>query len=161
MSLCFCGSNRTYTECCGPYLSGEKIAPTPEALMRSRYSAFAQANVDYIIATMRNPAAADFEPISAKTWAEQAQWLRLEVLQAPPVAENEHKGFVEFIAHYRITNQNHKIHELSEFHLDQGRWYYVNGKSFSASTRPRTKIGRNDDCPCGSGKKYKKCCLII
>ena len=25
--------------------------------------------------------------------------------------------------------------------------------------KPEDKIGRNDPCPCGSGKKYKKCCM--
>jgi len=34
-----------------------------------------------------------------------------------------------------------------------------NRKATSIKSGKRVKIGRNDPCPCGSGKKYKKCCM--
>ncbi len=155
---CPCGSNKSYARCCGPLITGKRIADCPEALMRSRYSAFTQANMDYITATMKGKVSSDFDPVSAKQWAEQAQWLGLEVVAAPPVAENGTVGFVEFIARYQLQGQDQSIHEVSEFHLEDGRWYYVDGKFRKPLVPLSQKTGRNDPCSCGSGKKYKKCC---
>ena len=50
---CPCGSNKPFAQCCEPYLQGKAIAPTPEALMRSRYSAYAMHQFDYIENTMK------------------------------------------------------------------------------------------------------------
>lgn len=161
MKNCFCGSNKEYSACCGLYIEGKKHAPTPEALMRSRYSAFTQGNMDYIVATMRGKAGKDFDAASAKTWANESEWLGLTIAQAPPIPEGDTKGFVEFIARYRLKGQEQQIHELSEFQLENGRWYYVDGKFLDtddSQQRKTIKTGRNDPCVCGSGKKYKKCC---
>jgi SEC-C motif-containing protein len=160
MTSCPCGSNKNYQECCGQYISGKNAAPTPEALMRSRYSAFTQANIDYITATMKGVVATDFDPISAKAWAQQAQWQRLEVLNAPLVVAESHKGFVEFMAFYQLNGRDQTIHEVSEFHLEKGQWYYVDGKSIAPRSKSSNnqQVGRNDPCSCGSGKKFKKCC---
>lgn len=160
MQLCLCGSNQPYTTCCEVFINGQTIAPTPEALMRSRYTAYAQSNVDYIAATMKEEAAKDFNAEATKIWAQHTKWLGLEVLQATPVTTETKVGFVEFIAHYIFNNKKENIHEVSEFHQENDRWYYVDGKHTDTANSPgdSIKIGRNDICPCGSGKKYKKCC---
>ncbi len=157
MEHCPCGSLKNYDNCCGLFISEKQSPKTPEELMRSRYTAYTQANIDYISKTMRSPANDNFAPEEAKRWAEEARWLKLEVVHAEQTAD---KGFVEFLAHYSLDNKKHIIHELSEFHLIEGKWYYVSGKGPDNIPRrtPSYKIGRNETCPCGSQKKYKVCC---
>jgi SEC-C motif-containing protein len=153
MKYCPCGTGKNYTECCGAFISDDKFPSSPEALMRSRYTAYYQVNMDYIAKTMKSPAADNFDPKTAKEWAEKINWIQLDVIKT---SSNTTKGFVEFCAHYYCDDKKHILHEISEFNFENGRWYYVNG------TQPREqlmeKIGRNDLCPCGSNKKYKKCC---
>lgn len=157
---CFCGSQKEYSNCCGPYLKGEKHAPTPEALMRSRYSAYVQGNLDYIAATMRGKAAEGFDLARSKERSDHSEWFGLQVMKATAVAPGDSLGFVEFIARYKSQGQEITLHELSEFHFEEGRWFYVDGKLFNPSSQStkNSKQGRNDPCACGSGKKYKKCC---
>lgn len=147
--LCPCNSQHPYLDCCEPYLKGQRLPPTPEALMRSRYTAYSQANIAYIQQTMRGEALQGFNPEEAKQWATQAHWLGLKVLSAPtPVDPNI--GFVEFIATFSLQNRPQTIHERSEFHRIDSQWFYIRGVT--------PKISRNDACPCHSGKKYKHCC---
>lgn len=123
---CPCGSGKKFAKCCELYISGKQLAPSPEKLMRSRYSAYSIGNIDYIQSTMCGPASIDFNAAEALRWSTECNWLSLRVMKA--YLENPNKGFVEFIARYRIHNQNHKIHELSEFHCIDNRWFYVDGK---------------------------------
>ncbi len=143
---CPCGTREIYQNCCGRYISGEAIAPTPEALMRSRYTAYTQANTTYIAETQRGPAALGYDPIASKKWAQGLQWTGLDVFGSQQKGD---KGFVAFKAYFQDNKQARTIFEKSEFHRIDGKWYYVDS----------IKIERNDPCPCGSGKKYKKCCL--
>lgn len=126
--LCPCGSAKTYSTCCGPFIQGKQLPPTPEALMRSRYAAYTQANTDYIAKTMKEPAAKDFNPENTGLWARQVTWLGLRVIDTPPTTNNDTCGYVEFIARYRSEGQTHDIHEISEFQRENGRWYYVDHK---------------------------------
>eukprot|EP00465_Bigelowiella_longifila_P014130 CAMPEP_0185266748 /NCGR_PEP_ID=MMETSP1359-20130426/32159_1 /TAXON_ID=552665 /ORGANISM="Bigelowiella longifila, Strain CCMP242" /LENGTH=247 /DNA_ID=CAMNT_0027856719 /DNA_START=1 /DNA_END=741 /DNA_ORIENTATION=- len=49
---CICGTlDTTYDDCCGKYHAGVQLPPTPEALMRSRFSAFVLGDAEYIIKT--------------------------------------------------------------------------------------------------------------
>lgn len=121
---CPCGTGKEYVECCAVYLSGEKNAPTPEALMRSRYTAYNRVDLDYIEKTMKSPAADGFNRNEALNRAKKIRWTQLEVINTGGSAE---KGFVEFCAHYRLGNQQGVLHETSEFRLDEGKWYYVDG----------------------------------
>jgi SEC-C motif-containing protein len=153
---CPCGSEKSYNLCCGLFISGEQTPATPEQLMRSRYTAYTQANIDYIARTMKSPAADKFDLESTRDWAQRVEWQRLEVINSYKEGD---KGFVEFLAYFYDNSKRHAIHELSEFHLIDGVWYYVYGKP--PKQRPvfvKPEAGRNDPCPCGSGKKYKKCC---
>lgn len=152
---CPCGSKKAYTNCCGLFIDAEQIPATPEALMRSRYTAYSQANISYIEKTMRGRASENYNSEQAFQWAKHAVWLGLTVLNTHIDPKNPERGFVEFIARYQINNKPQQIHELSEFHRYDGQWFYVNGKSAQTT---QAKVGRNDNCPCGSSKKYKKCC---
>ena len=109
--------------CCQPLLKGNKIAQTPEQLMRSRYSAFAVGDEAYIFATMRGRALKQAKRSNAQHQA--LQWIGLEVIDAP-LSQGE-EGFVEFKAQYQSLQHSGYLHERSRFIKKQGRWYYVDG----------------------------------
>lgn len=94
--------------------------------MRSRYTAYTQANVEYIARTMRERASEHFDIREARAWAKSVKWLRLEVLKSWTDGE---AGFVEFRAYYSYRNQMQVMHELSEFRLEAGQWYYIGEKN--------------------------------
>ena len=156
MSLCPCGSQTTYTECCGIYIDNHQYPQHPEQLMRSRYTAYSLAKIDYITKTMKGKPLINFNPVEAKAWAQSITWIGLKVFQS--YLETPEKGFVEFSAVFLERNKLKTIHELSEFHQENRIWFYVDG-----ITRPlqenniNQKIPRNSPCPCGSGKKFKNC----
>lgn len=153
-TVCPCGLKQAYSDCCGVFLSGEGLPGTPEALMRSRYTAYSKADIEYIGSTMTGPAAHGFNPDDAKAWAEHVIWVDLNVVDAPKPEGN--RGYVEFIARFIEGNHLHVLHEKSEFLKDNERWFYVDGEQFKSQTAPQ-KIGRNTSCPCESGKKFKQC----
>ena len=125
--------------------------------MRSRYTAYTQANIDYIVNTMKAPASDDFDPEEARSWATDVTWLNLKVVASSFTGDT---GTVEFIAQYSHEGNKFVLHEISEFRRDANRWYYIdgNGPQNKPTTRATQKIARNDPCSCGSHKKYKKCC---
>lgn len=116
--------------------------------MRSRYSAYTQADVDYIQLTMCGPAAIGYNPAEAKRWASSVQWQQLQVIQS---AVQGDEGQVEFMANYISDGHPNCLHEYSLFQRINGRWFYI-------KALPLPKRGRNALCICGSGKKNKRCC---
>ena len=160
MTQCPCLSGKEYEACCGPLISGKQPAATAEALMRSRYSAFAKGETDYIGRTLHPDHREEYDPLATKRWADSSEWIKLEVVDTKDGGENDDEGAVEFIATYRQNGAIHNYHELGLFSRLKDVWYYVDGKVITPGTVRNTgpKIGRNDPCPCGSGKKYKKCC---
>ncbi|MEI6558310.1 MAG: YchJ family protein [Rhodospirillaceae bacterium] len=155
---CPCGSGRTLEACCAPYLGGTAPAPTAEALMRSRYSAFATGNIDYIEQTLLPETRADFDRKHITEWAGNSTWLGLEVRSTEAGGPDDQEGRVEFVARFALSGHQHAHHEQSRFVRRDGRWWYVDGDIVTPRPRTVVKIGRNDPCSCGSGKKYKKCC---
>jgi SEC-C motif domain protein len=159
MTNCLCGSNKSFDECCEPFIKGTNSAPTAEALMRARYSAYATANIDFIERTIHSNARADFDRESARKWAEQSQWHGLEILNVTGGKEDDAEGIVEFIATYSQKDDRIEHHEVATFRKEAETWTFVDGHLLNKPFRhEQPKIGRNDPCPCGSGKKYKKCC---
>jgi SEC-C motif-containing protein len=158
---CPCGSDVALEACCGPAISGERPAPTAEALMRSRYTAYTQKKGGYIVET-HDPATRDeVDEKATQRWAEETEWLQLQVLSTEKGGEQDEDGKVEFVARFKDTRgREHSHHEHSTFKRVDGRWYYHDGEVQKQSPikRAAPKVGRNDPCPCGSGKKYKKCC---
>jgi SEC-C motif-containing protein len=124
MMLCYCTSAKSYGDCCGPYIDGKRLPLSPEALMRSRYSAYAQANILYIEATMCDAAAHGFDAVEALQWAKECEWLRLEVLKARYHRTDTNSAMVEFKAYYRLREQEQCLHEKSNFIRKQSRWFY-------------------------------------
>jgi SEC-C motif-containing protein len=158
---CPCGTGLELTACCGPIIAGERPAPTAEALMRSRYTAYVEENVPYI-RDSHDPETRDgFDEAATADWARRATWLGLQVLSTRAGGEGDEQGEVEFVARFRDERKvEHRHHERSKFIKREGRWYFQDGElqAQPPAVRSAPKVGRNDPCPCGSGKKYKKCC---
>lgn len=155
MTPCPCGSGQTLEACCGPIIEGAPAA-SPEALMRSRYSAYALGRIEHLDRTHAPEIRGDFNRAEAERTAREIEWLGLDVLHA---SESGDTGSVEFSIRFRRDGKDMTQHEIANFRRIDGRWLYAKGE-VSASHPPVhvVKIGRNEPCPCGSGKKYKKCC---
>lgn len=161
---CPCGSDERLVECCGPLLSGERVAVTAEQLMRSRYTANVYANTDYLTATWH----LSTRPLELHPERAPVLWTGLKVVRSVAGGEEEIEGMVEFVAHYRSNGRDGVLHEVSSFVKEDGRWYYLDGVISDEMRTDETgrqdkvkgsgKIGRNAPCPCGSGRKYKQCC---
>jgi len=147
---CPCGSNQLLSQCCGRFHAGEP-APTPEALMRSRYSAFVLGLVDYLIATTLPAQQAGVDRQALEDWSLHSTWLGLTVHDATPAEDAFGHARVSFSARWADTGGSHEHRENSVFVQRCGCWYFLD---------PVTGLsaGRNDPCPCGSGGKFKKCC---
>ena len=160
MAECPCGSGRAFEDCCSPLISGEQAAATAEALMRSRYSAYVTGVVEYLGDTLHPDHRSDYDAAATRKWAEESQWCGLEIRSVEQGKEGDETGTVEFVASYKADGTIRHHHEFSRFLRQRGRWYYVDGKMAPPETviRSEPRVGRNDPCPCGSGKKYKKCC---
>jgi SEC-C motif-containing protein len=155
MPNCPCCSGLTLADCCGPIIDGA-LAGSAEALMRSRYSAYVLGKLDHVQRTNAPEIGDDFNRAEAERTAQEVQWLGLDVLAANETGDT---GSVEFSIRFSRNGQELGQHELASFRRDDGRWLYVSGVVGSKpAPRQVTKIGRNEPCPCHSGKKYKKCC---
>lgn len=162
MALCPCGSGSELDACCGPLLKNEKKAETAEALMRSRYSAFVLGNVDYIISSHHPSTNEDLDKEAIDAWSKNSKWLGLTVVLTSEGSKSDKNGVVEFKAEYVVEGQSICHHEVSQFVKEDDSWFYLDGKVLNTpQKRSDKKVGRNDPCHCGSGKKYKKCCLNI
>ncbi len=159
---CPCASGLDFEKCCEPYLSEEKKPTTAVALMRSRYSAYALGTIDYLYKTSGARVRKEFDAEGSRKWAKSAVWTGIEILSIEAGQPDDEIGVVEFIAHYQVKELNFNHHERAEFAKINGEWRFIDGKIFGPppERREQPKIGRNDPCPCGSGKKHKKCCEI-
>jgi SEC-C motif domain protein len=157
--ICPCGTRKPFSECCGPALSGASAPATAEALMRSRYTAFVKHDVDYIYKTIAPDHRKDFDREGIDAWSRDSEWLGLDIAGTERGGPADATGTVEFTARFREKGQERRHDELATFVKIDGRWYFEDGKLPAVKPvrheGPRT--GRNDPCPCGSGKKYKKC----
>ena len=157
---CPCGAGPSAAECCGRYLAaGGATAPTAEALMRSRYSAYVLGDIDYILATHDPDSTEEVNRDSTEKWSQEASWQGLEVRSTSAGGESDDHGEVEFVARYDVNGSPLQHHEKARFARKNDRWYYMDGDMVRPKpvVREQPKVGRNEPCPCGSGKKFKKC----
>lgn len=153
---CPCLSGLEYGQCCAPYIVGEQLPKTAALLMRSRYTAYTLANINYIEQTTQPKMRSQYDFSNLRDWAESSEWLGLTI-HAETESTSPDLARVCFTARYRQNDVIINHSEDSEFAFEDGHWYFVHGKDY---TPPSQKtVGRNDPCSCGSGKKYKKCCL--
>ena len=158
--LCPCKSGKTYGECCGPIISGAAKAETAEALMRARYTAYAVGEVAFLKTSATAAVQAEFDEETSKAWSRAAKWHGLEIIRTEGGQANDTTGVVEFRALYSEGTELCNHHEVSKFVKEADGWKFEDGEFVGEKpiVREEPKIGRNDPCPCGSGKKYKKCC---
>ena len=150
-----------YGDCCQPHIEGKAQAPTAEALMRSRYTSFVVGAIDYLIDTVAPEARHDMERGSIEAWAKESDWHGLEVFETEKGQPGDATGLVEFAAHFTRAGKRETHAERGSFRFDTPaqRWYFVDGVKPKGKTIVKAlSVGRNDPCPCGSGKKFKKCC---
>lgn len=158
MTNCPCGSKKQYENCCEPYIKGNKVPETAEELMRSRYSAYVVGEVDYILQTNHPDTREGMDREAIKAWSDKSDWQSLNIIETEAGLADDIQGIVEFQAVYKIDNVPQIHHERSIFDKIDGRWYYTNMIKIDRDKKEKLKVGRNSPCPCGSGKKYKKCC---
>ncbi|KMV30720.1 hypothetical protein AB733_10595 [Photobacterium swingsii] len=175
-TLCPCGSQQALSHCCQPIHQNPALASHPEQLMRSRYSAHVLGLVDYVVATY-HPSCHAEDHRDAIADSVNSYWLGLKVINSEIATSGE--GFVEFEAYYQDGDEQYCLAERSRFLQESTdgvtQWYYIDGEypdhehqaapELTVNSAPQQqptanpdKIGRNDPCLCGSGKKYKKCC---
>lgn len=143
--LCPCQSGEPYVACCQAYHQGAP-APSAVALMRARFSAYALNDAAFVQASWHSqtrPAVLDM--------ADGERWLGLDVIHSE---EDNKRGWVHFRATCRDASGFLVLEEHSRFVHETGRWFYVDGEAEIIPLNP----GRNDRCPCNSGRKFKKCC---
>lgn len=155
-SICPCNSDRPYARCCGPLLSGDRSACTAEALMRSRYTAYVVRDIAYLLRSWHPSTRPDtIDPAAIP------EWHSLHIVRTEKGMEMDSEGAVEFQATSFSPKHPWRLQEVSRFVKEDGQWLYVDGDIKDDSLpveRQVPKIGRNDPCHCGSGKKFKKCC---
>nr|WP_085643146.1 YchJ family metal-binding protein [Thalassospira sp. MCCC 1A03138] len=160
ISACPCGKGESFGNCCGAILAGIRKAATAEQLMRSRYCAFVCRDADYLLATLAPEKASAFDPNQIST--DKTEWTGLEIIATDKGGILDQKGIVEFVARFSDGGADHVLHERSRFERRNGKWIYIDGEFPERETSKNVvgsgNSGRNDPCPCGSGKKYKKCC---
>ncbi len=157
---CICGKGESLETCCGPYLSGERWPETAEDLMRARYTAYATHNIDFIFKSHHPSSVSSVDRESTEAWSNNAEWLGLEVNKTELGGPSDEAGFVEFVARYKFQGATIPHRERAQFEKLEGKWFFVDGKELAAQpvVREGPRVGRNDPCPCKSGKKHKKCC---
>lgn len=151
-SLCPCGSGSAFSSCCQPILNDHSLATTAEMLMRSRYTAFVQQHGQHIQAswhTRTRPKTLNFDD-------HPVVWLGLQVHNHQDGQADDNVGSVNFTSSYLENGQLCKLQEGSQFLKEDGLWYYLEGDCKVT----KEKIARNTACPCGSGQKFKRCCLV-
>lgn len=158
--LCPCGSGSSYGECCQPIIFGTKDAPTAESLMRARYTSYVVGAIDFIVDTCtKNGGERDIDRKATEDWSRNSDWHGLKILRTEKGGENDTEGVVEFEASYTLRHMKDRHHETANFKKIGGKWLYDSGNlRVQTVVREGRKIGRNEPCPCGSGKKYKQCC---
>jgi len=143
--MCICGSKEDFQECCGAIISHKRPAKTPEELMRSRYSAYVESDARYLLLSTAKEKQHPEDIGIIEDFSSQVEWLKLDIVASKA-------NTVEFKAYYKDKEGIKLLHEKSTFIQEDGLWKYSDGELYNS------KIERNESCPCGSAKKYKRCC---
>ena len=158
MTSCPCGSTKNYNDCCEPIIKGTQPTETAEQLMRARYSAYTKTEMDFVFNSTDPANREGYDHDGTKAWAENSEWLGLEIIGTVRGGADDSNGEVEFIARFKENGTLREHHENALFKRKEGVWYFSDGVMVKPKPVTVTKVGRNDPCTCGSGLKYKKCC---
>ena len=121
---CPCGSGLMFEKCCGQYISEQIVAPTAEVLMRSRYSAYVIKDENYLLNTWHKTTRPETLNLEQDT---STKWIGLDVVRVEQGTIKDDKGQVEFVARYKVNGKAERLHEVSRFRKEQGKWYYLDG----------------------------------
>lgn len=158
---CSCGSSLDLAACCLPVIQGKRQAKTAEELLRARYTAFTRGDVDFIIDTHHSRTKSEVNRDEITQWSKGSKWLGLQIVQKEAGEAGDTKGTIVFCAKYSPQEDKPQDHwEQSYFEREDGQWKFLDAQGVQVGPYRRTepKVGRNDPCACGSGKKHKKCC---
>ena len=131
---------------------------TAEELMRARYHAYETCDMEFIKESHDPDNTEGIDWAECEKWARESQWLGLEIISTTKGGEDDKDGIVEFKATYIENGKTIVHHERSYFVKKNGVWFYQKWLPITSTRINENKVGRNDPCPCGSGKKYKNCC---
>ena len=128
-NLCPCGSEKEANDCCNPIINGVREAKTAEELMRSRYTAFTRADINYLMKTQHKSTRIrkEKDKRKLKNWAQSAQWLYLSVMSVIDGGEDDETGKVIFRAFYTQNDEYENIYEESLFEKIDDKWIYIDG----------------------------------
>lgn len=147
---CYCCSGKKFESCCQPYLESKEVLDTAEQLMRSRYCAFVLLNESYLRLTWAAAKCPQELGLDAAT-----KWVKLQIISTEGGQRGDQTGKVEFKAWFIHRDELVCLHEISGFEREGGCWVYHSGQLFD---EPAEALTMKQNCPCGSGKKYKHCC---
>jgi SEC-C motif-containing protein len=127
--------------------------------MRARYTAYATGNIDYVVDTHDPDRRGEVDRKNTEAWSKSSEWLGLEILSTEKGQPGDEVGVVEFVARYKLKGVKIDHRERALFRKNGSQWVFVDGAELKGPPVVRTepKVGRNDPCHCGSGKKFKKC----
>ena len=157
---CPCASGNSFANCCEQVIRGERESQTAEELLRARYSAFATGAIEFIVATTHSSTRDKVNIPDIRDWSQSSTWHELQIIDTRDIDDD--KTFVSFEARFTQHGKEQNHREMSQFEREDGKWRFVTGEELKNPTvRYETpRPGRNEPCPCGSGKKYKKCCAV-
>ncbi len=159
MTQCPCGSGAAFSDCCAPFIDGGEKVETAEQLIRARYTAHTLANMAFILKSHHPGSRTEIDEAATAKWARESEWLGLNIIDIDTSEDTITR--IEFTARYRDADkQRHTHHEVGVFEKYHGQWYFKDAEvpEIKQFRRDVPKLGRNDPCGCGSGKKFKKCC---
>jgi len=136
---------------------GPKWPKNPKAMLEARYKAYTKGDVQFILDSCHPDIRGNQNRKEIERWSKESKWLGLYIEED---SDDGNTGFVKFTCRYEQNGEDVVHREIAEFRKhEDGKWYYYDSRSPTATfRREEPKVGRNDPCPCGSGKKFKKCC---
>lgn len=158
---CPCGAvGSSLEKCCLPFIQGKKKPETAEQLLRARYTAFTLGEVQYILGSHHSKTRHEVNSEEIEDWSKNSKWHGLFIHQIERGTKSDNEGTIVFSAVYSTDGKKEEHSEKSLFEKENGEWRFLDAQRVQIGTyrRPEPKIGRNDPCACGSGKKFKKCC---
>ena len=138
---CHCGKGDSFETCCKPLLDGKKTAKTAEELMRSRYSAFVEANIDYIMDTHDPDTVSQIDRKGTHEWAKESEWQSLEILETEQGEEGDNFGRVDFLAIYKLKGSTVEHRESATFRKHNDKWLFVDGEQIAGPFRAELFVG--------------------
>lgn len=124
-NACPCGVENRYEVCCYIGHTAIENIETAEQLMRSRYSAYVMADIEYLMKSNHSSTSPIHEKDEILQWTKAVEWVRLEVLNHSKGLKGDDEGTVEFKAYFKENGQVSVIHENSKFIKEFGHWVYL------------------------------------